>query len=275
MLDMFKNVAVAMTLYNPLEEDIQNLINYAAEFKGIYVYANSSIKEFRKKLTVSNIKVIGKGDNDGLAIACHALCTAAQKDGYKYVLLLDQDSRIGFKDINLLYENLYLNNDNVVMTCPQIVLNNKKPQSGSDAEFVPWCITSGSLLDLRYYGDDICFDEKYFIDRLDLDFCRQITEKGYKIFRINEALLYQDLGQTIIKRNKAVYVHAPLRHYYISRNRLYYNKKYHISGMITLAQFFRHIFMIIFDEDRKIEKLKMVFNGIADYKNNKFGKREF
>ena len=45
MLDMFKNVAVAMTLYNPLEEDIQNLINYAAVFMFMQIH---QLKSFGK-----------------------------------------------------------------------------------------------------------------------------------------------------------------------------------------------------------------------------------
>lgn len=66
------------------------------------------------------------------------------------------------------------------------------------------------------------------------------NKKWKKICRINNAILNQQLGNNF-KNGYAT--HSGIRHYYISRNRLYYNQKYKISNLISVLQFTKHFFM--------------------------------
>ena len=112
------------------------------------------------------------------------------------------------------------------------------------------------------------FDDNYFIDRVDKDFCYQINKNNKKICQVNDALLYQQLGEI---SSNGYSTHQPFRHYYIARNRAYFNKKYKKSNFLTIFQSIRHIGIIIKNEPEKMKKIKMVFKGISDYKKGKMG----
>ena len=125
------------------------------------------------------------------------------------------------------------------------------------------------MINLHNYNVRYRFDDNYFIDALDKDLCKQIINSNGVIKRINLAKLYQNLGEISVYGRME---HKPFRHYYISRNRLYYNKKYHVNNLISFLQIIRHILLVFLNESDKLEKLKMIFLGISDYKDNKMGK---
>lgn len=268
-----KNIACGLTLYNPSAADIENVLHYAKWFDKVYVYDNTEDNYDDKKLKNSNkIFFVAQGKNNGLGIACDELCQYAKNDGYEFIILFDQDSRMDFNSLTALTENIGLNLQ-VAIYCPQIVYQKGSKNNSHDMKTVEWCITSGSCVRLEQYGLKYKFDVNYFIDRLDLDFCRQITESGYIICQNNEAVLYQQLGDELHKIGYMQYsTHGSIRHYYLARNRLYYNHKFGIVGY-SFPQTIKHILMILFYEKKKVEKVTMVYRGVRDYRMHRMGKR--
>ena len=261
-------ICAGISFYYPTEEDKENVGFYSNFFEKIYVYDNTPGESSR--FDNLKVEVISSGSNDGLGVACAGLCETAKAGGFDYMMLLDQDSRISVESLESLCTFIDKHTNLAVVYCPYVAFNGEKEIScEKEYEFVDWCITSGSVIDLNFYGTKYEFDEKYFIDRLDRDLCEQIARSGGKICRVNTAVLHQQLGET---GENGYPTHKPFRHYYIARNRLYYNEKFGVSKLVSLSQTIKHIFSIVTEEPEKVIKVKMVFKGISDCKKGKMGR---
>lgn len=276
MLIQKKNmVACGLTLYLPEIEDIQNVLNLAEHFVRVYVYDNSDTpyddSQLKKK---ENVVIISQGYNDGLGVACDSLCLAAKKDGVDYIVLFDQDSRMDSEAIQELLSDIGTDSQ-VALYCPQVVLQGESAKHLVERENITWCITAGTCVRLDLYGTIYQFDQNYFIDRLDLDFCRQVTTQGYKIRRMNTAIMSQQLGNDLHQFGNIKYsTPSGVRHYYLARNRLYFNHKFGILGC-SFPQTLKQILMIFLFEQKKKEKICMTFRGICDYRKHKMGKCDY
>jgi rhamnosyltransferase len=144
----------------------------------------------------------------------------------------------------------------------------------AEREEIEWAISSGSFINLSIYQRTHGFDENYYIDRLDYDYCVEIRQKGFKIVRINSAHLYQSLGEVV---NSKISQHSPIRHYYMARNRFYfYYKKIKMSSLrrITLLTGLtvKHLLQILKNEELKLLKARMIIKGVCDFYQGKMGK---
>lgn len=261
-------ISAGVTLFNPTRIEINNVIKYAEIFDKVYVYDNSVEDYDRSSLDRSSIEIISQGSNDGVGKACRVMSERAKQDRFDFIMLFDQDSKIDHDNIMRIIEFIVKQEVEAMVYCPQIVFNERTNIIKGGYKFVDWCITSGTVVKLEDYGKKIMFDDNYFIDRVDKDFCYQIIKNNKKICQVNDALLYQQLGET---SDKGCSIHQPFRHYYIARNRAYFNKKYGKSNFLTIVQSFRHIYIIIKNEPEKLRKIKMVFKGISDFKKGKMG----
>lgn len=266
-------ICCGIVLYNPNFEDIDNVNYYSELFKQVIVFNNSDNNtiSFEK----NNIITIHKYENLGLSIALDELCQCAKKYNYDFIMLFDQDSRMDKIDIMNMIDYINENDhSDVAIFCPKIQYEHikSKQRRVQGVTEVDWCITSGSILRVSIYGKNASFDRNYFIDRLDKDYCRQIRNVGLRIVQCDFSLLKQSLGDMITIGNLNLSNHTPIRHYYISRNRLYYNRKFGISKSICILQILRHFSIILFFESDKKKKTGYFIRGLIDYKRNKFGK---
>ena len=257
-----------ITLFNPTLKEIDNVIMYTNIFERVYVYDNSLEEYDRGCLYRSGIEIISLGSNDGVGKACRMMTEQAQRDHYDYIMLFDQDSEIDSENVMRIIEFIKRQEVDAMLFCPQIIFNKKNKVIKREYEFVDWCITSGTVIKLEDYGANIKFDDKYFIDRVDKDLSYQVLKNNKKICQINDAILYQQLGETSVNGYST---HLPFRHYYISRNRLYFNKKFGKSIVLSVLQTLKHICIVIKYEPEKLKKIKMIFKGIADYRKGKMG----
>lgn len=107
------------------------------------------------------------------------------------------------------------------------------------------------------------FDEFFFIDFVDNEYCKRLVLNGYKILRCNNIIINQEFGKIQLKlpyrvkfytrlssilynKNVAKLSYkkevSPLRVYYVHRNLLYLNKKYKNFGGIGYENFYCHSF---------------------------------
>lgn len=266
-LDTYRYSA-GVTLFNPTIDEIDNIISYTKIFEKVYVYDNSIEEYDRSVLYRSSVEIISQGSNDGVGKACRVMTEQAKMDQFDFIMLFDQDSRIDRDSIGKIVEFIEKREVEAMVYCPQIVFNEKMDIIQGGYKFVDWCITSGTVIRLKDYGKYITFDDNYFIDRVDKDFCYQILLNNKRMCQVNDSLLYQQLGET---SDNGYSSHLPFRHYYIARNRAYFNKKFGKSILTTLFQTIKHLYAIIRYEPEKMRKIMMVFRGISDYKKGKMG----
>lgn len=269
-----------ITLYNPNDSEIRNIYKYMDTFEYIYVYDNTEKSNLKMKFKEDKFVYISSGSNDGLSIAYNNICTRAIQDGHKYIMLLDQDSIVEPIYINKMINAICRNSlENIAVYGMDIIYNHKnkceKNENSGSLRYVEWTISSGSIIDLSLFYKIGMFDENYFIDRVDFDYCISARKLGYKIAIVDGCYLKQKLGEVKKILGKKFSTHSPIRHYYSFRNRLYYyliKNKFSIKNLvITIITSFRAILYIVFIEDKKKEKLKMILKAINDFKNNNMG----
>ena len=279
-----KKICGAITLYNPTKEELDNLSLYIKFFDSLFICNNTDDSSQNNSLDYlnecENVYIISSGTNQGLSISLNLLCDAAIFQEYDYICLLDQDSTFNLNNLNKMISFINdFKSEKVAIFSPFIEYDHKIYPSNESNEFdeVDWAITSGTFVNLKYFACDKRFDENYFIDRIEFDYCQRILKDGYKIIRYNRSKIAQSLGYPSKFLFFNYYQHSPLRNYYICRNRIYfYTKKSNLSYRVFIPKLLlastRQVMRILFLEDRKLEKLKYILKGVIDSYNGKYGK---
>lgn len=283
-----KQIVGGIVTFMPDSDIISKIQLYSQIFKKIYIYDNTpNGMDFNLEDKISNIAsnvvIYSNKKNDGLSKAYNYLINKT-KNEYDYLCTLDQDS-IFLKEDFFKMEKL-LNDKNFKETAvigPKVIYNissqNKKIQKN---KFIikskKYVISSGSFINLRILKNNfqLCFDENYFIDRVDTDFCTKCLRQGYKVIEVENVFLYQTLGEENKANHK--FQHSYIRHYYMFRNRFYYNQKYYpFMKAIFLddIQSLKQCIKIILFEDDKTKKLYQLFMGYKDYKSGNMGKGRY
>ncbi len=284
MKSRHSDIAGLVVLYNPEQNVIANIQSYISQLSKLYVVDNSEVCNNKIIETIkafNNSKYIFHGENLGIAKALNIGAEEAIKDGFKFLFTFDQDSKAtaGMIEtmISFLAENDY---SSIGILSPfQDNKGYKKPPSKKITK-VSNIATSGNLLNLNSYKQVGRFIDELFIDYVDIEYCLRLNDRGYKVIRLNEAILKHNLG-TIVKRRflfrkVAVTNHSPLRLYYRTRNRFYVLRKYKYKFPLFSTYNFLRLFMetlkIVCFESKRKEKMRMMIKGFSHYKMNKFGK---
>lgn len=267
--------SAGFTLFYPSKEEIEVVLNYSKIFDKIYIFDNTDKFEKQQinELEFKNndkIKYLSTGQNLGLSVALNQICKISYNDGFEYVCLFDQDSYISNDDLKKIFNIVANNNDEFVgIFCPEIIYDDNIKNANTENSIVEinWSITSGSFINLKIFDITSGFDEKYFIDRLDFDYCFYLRERNYKIIQIKNTFLYQQLGEKRIVFGMNISEHNAIRHYYVFRNRLYFylSKQFsffNVFKVIILS--IKHFFTILLESNSK-RKIKILWKSISDY----------
>lgn len=291
---MIKNsVCCVIVTYNIGERFYSCYNAIAKQVEKVIIVDNRSNQE-----TISIIKKLSENQNTisifnkenlGIASALNIGIKRALDEGFQWILTMDNDSIATndmIKDMLEHYSN-FNKEDKVVGIFPTYIdlgYNNQNSEEddirSNEYKFVNAEITSGNLLKSDIFKKVGFFDEKLFIDMVDYEFCFRIRSNGYKLVKVGSAILYHNLGNTKVKTilGKKIYCthHNFVRRYYITRNRFYTWNKYKEFNFYEIKKdkkaFLKELLKIIVLEDQKVKKIKMIFKGFKDYKNNIYGK---
>ena len=279
------NFCCGITLFNPNISEIENLKKISSLFDRVIVYDNSKFKskeKFKSNFLDNTDKFIyiSHNKNNGLSRAYNEIFYTAHKLNYDFICILDQDSILlkdnFFEIISFIDKN---HSNKTAIYAPKMIhqgSSKKHRVTINKMKNINWCISSGSIFNLKSFLEIKKFDENYFIDRLDLDYCKRVIQKGYYIKLLYGYNLYQKLGTKRKLFGINYYEHNPMRHYYIYRNRLYYYHKFYEKRLLMkfkllLLNFF-HLIRILFIELDKVKKLNYIKKARNDFKTKKFGR---
>gem|GEM_PF-648626 len=251
---------------------------------------------------------VNNDSNLGIAVALNQLITAADKDGYEWILTLDQDSVCDEKLAQKLYEASQ-NYENTAMVSPRVMErgtlwedgkktgNTKRggnteqgstkrggnteqgntpntPKQGNtpDIEDMTFCITSGTLTNIKAVKSVGGFEERLFIDEVDRDICIRLRYQGYRLLRANTAELNHQFGLELVHRKLFFKTYSyrnysPFRVYYQVRNLVYMVRKYGSDyktypAWRLIRPLFTFFVKFIFEPER-FARLKAFFKGYA------------
>lgn len=268
---------LGVTLYNPKAEELERISGYLPYFDKVIVYDNSLSGRARGEwLADERMEYVFAGRNDGISAAVNYMIRRCSEEGLECLCTLDQDSVFEARSIRIMKRVIERKEySDTAIFAPRVIEGRGTPllrEPGTRE--TRWAITSGSFLNIRLINRyHLRYDEKLFIDRCDRDFCEQARRAGLRIVVVEAAVLTQRLGE----RNRFGYPeHGVLRHYYIFRNRFYYNRKYYHGAerfFLNLAQTGKQIWLIVFCEGNKTRKLRQLGRAFRDYREGNMGRR--
>lgn len=290
---MCKVVAIIIS-YNPDNNLLDSVNLLENQVEKIIIVDNGSKKEKVKEINLirdinkEKIEVIFNEENLGIATALNIGVKEGLRQGYNWILTMDQDSKCSKDMVEKMFE-VYNGIEekerrDILSIFPNFVderIQSIEENSDMDAyEYVDADITSGNLLKAEVFDKVGFFDDSLFIDLVDIDFCMRLNEKNIKMIKVRDAILYHSLGES--QSVKSIFGkfntsnHSALRRYYMTRNRFYTWEKYKDLNSFTLNRdkslFKKEFIKIVLGEKDKINKIKMVFKGYKDYKKGIRGK---
>lgn len=272
-------ILAGIVLYNPDIERLKLNIQSCIEQVDKIILVDNGSQNFEKiELyfgAVGKIDIVRNSSNLGIAKALNQILETAINLNFDWFLTLDQDSVM---DKNCVIEmNKVLECESIGIVCPQYRdVNLNIQESGCITDIFNIInnpcevIQSGSLIKTCAAVAVGRFDEKLFIDYVDIDFNERIIRSGYKIMRVNSAVLFHELGKAEYRFFFGIKIfvdnHNAFRRYYITRNRLYIKRKYYgeFAYLRELAHLLLTVAKITLYEDDKGKKLSAIKRGVED-----------
>jgi rhamnosyltransferase len=228
-------------------------------------------------------------ENSGIAVSLNIGVSIARNTGYKWILMLDDDSLIlpNMVERLLRYSSQIHGKKPIALTGMSYV-HSVNELSGNNylGNLATWSekrgiITSGSLFSIETYDKVGPFRDEFFIDSVDYDFCLRARRKGYGIIKFNEIGFVHSLGRISFHgfacRPIKTYNYSNIRLYYLFRNTTVLAKENLIYDTpYFLAVFFgqlKTLFKVLFLEEQKITKFRYSLIGLCDGLRNQMGKK--
>ena len=160
---MKMKLAGAVILYNPPENIIENILTYINDIEKLYIFDNSH----QKKIIIPD-KILNKseyfhsGNNEGIARRLNQAMANAKKDGYDYLLTMDQDSSFKKGELEIYKQLINEENDKPLISMYGVryfELNKFNVETKINNQIL---ITSGSIINisiaLKLKGFDVAFN---------------------------------------------------------------------------------------------------------------------
>jgi len=273
---MNEKTAGVVILYNPEDNVIENISSYADQVDFLFIIDNS---EKRKNFTnnylkeIKNVEYVYNNINLGVAASLNIASKKAMGKGCSYLLTMDQDSKAPDNLVGSLLNCVAeVKRPGIISPLHSNIYGTQKNASGSKFSKVESVMTSGNLISLEAYKTVGGFDEDYFIDYVDIEYCLRLKLNDYGVYCINNVLLQHREGniseKTFLFRKVYPTNNTPTRWYYKTRNLLYLSFKYRKIFPVLIKKeiliYFKNILKIVLFEKQKLTKIKMIINGVRD-----------
>lgn len=281
------SLAATIILYHPSTSIISNINSYINNINFLYIIDNSEQKDDEllnqiKGLSPKCQLLINPG-NYGVAKALNQAVDLAIKDGFEWLLTMDQDSM--FHD-DCYFKAFKENNekDDVAIFIPQIIFNESEIEPDKEIVCKAYddaIMTSGSILNIKTCLSLGGFETKLFIDEVDTDYYFKVLKHKSKIIIIEGTYLIHALGKERIihlpfHKTIRIFEHQPFRHYYITRNYFYLVSK-HLRALPHLVlKRGRKVFLVklmhaVLFHPKRFAVIGYTFKGFFDFVFNRYG----
>lgn len=229
-------------LYKPSDAVADYIATYAPFVDFLYIINNSNtdlqdlVTLINQKTSNTKIEFINSKENAGIATSLNVACKLAVKNGYDWILTMDQDSYF----VNATFFDqarplLPEQNIGIIAASYYGKIPFKNDYSANFNQLLI-ALTSGNLVNLSAWGKIHGFDEKLFIDEVDNDFCLRLKQRQLLVLGSKQIFLQHSLGlefsirPLFTKKSRQIGIHAPFRMYFTVRNGLYVSFKYFLES---------------------------------------------
>lgn len=284
-MKMMKNqVCAVFVAYNPSDNIISNVVALITQVEEIVIVDNASCAKSKEYLdylyNTYKVNVIRNNENLGIATALNIGVKYAINAGYFWIATFDQDSLAppNFIDTMLnAYESCEYK-DQVAIVAPtylnqatgKVFAYRKNRNEGKLFGDVQATITSGNLVKSDIFLNVGFFDEGFFIDYVDYEFCLRCRKNKLKIIEVYDLILIHNLGSSSLHNLLLIQFtatnHSPLRRYYKYRNMMIVYRYYLLFDFVWVLSDIKYFIVepikILLFEKEKMSKIYYVFKGI-------------
>ncbi len=279
------DILAVVILYHPARGLDQRVASYIDHVSKLVVIDNSEppVQWIEQELSpwIHKIKFVVNSSNKGIGEPLNLAASMAQRDGFDWILTMDQDGRFQDGSMQELTSVAFQADPNVALVAPFHFTPKASPPVFTErTRKIKITMTSGNLLRTSAWSAAGPFDEKLFIDSVDHEYYLRLRKNGATIIRANKAILLHPLGE--IHYAKFLFLklkttnHSALRRYYITRNRLYVSFRYFFSDFWFFyresRELIKSFFVVLLLDNDKRKKLKMMLKGVAHFLKGKYGK---
>jgi rhamnosyltransferase len=240
------------------------------------------------------LKLILSSANFGIAWALNQGVKYAKEKNCDWLLTLDQDSELAPDTVkNMMAAYGALSDEekekSSVLGCKYV---ERQIQCQGDASIgininpcVPLTlfkennlmVTSGNFVKMSLFEKVGLFEEKLFIDYVDIEFYYRVLKAGFKNLEVQNVFILHEFGKSERKFGFHITNQPPFRRYYIARNCVYFFKEFiFIFPYRALRVLFGGTLggaaKILLFEKEKLQKYKYILRGIKDALLNRYGK---
>jgi len=220
-----QDVLAVVVSYNGLQKTRQTVEALRGQVGHIHIVDNGSnaeslgvLEELERE---PGIGVERLGENRGIGYALNRGVGRAREMGCTWLLTMDQDSVVDGSMVEAYRRALEQDQGMVCLTPRLIARSRNKDTLGG---VISYAITSGNLVRVSVFDQIGLYDEGFFVDCIDFDFCLRLRRAGYSIYRVPGALMEHQLGDSVdLPKGVQKYYarHSPVRRYYMYRNFMY------------------------------------------------------
>lgn len=274
---------VIIVTYEPELNNLKRLTHCVQNAGFLPIIVDNSEKHPVEKVQMAaSTQMISMHGNAGIAAAQNAGVRLAQKLGAEIIGFFDQDSHADENLLNKLEKALHslgecvvsplaLEKDSLNEYPVQIlgrlgypkdvfVKGKKVPQK------VDLVISSGMMTTAEVFEKVGVYDEDFFIDFVDVEWCLRCKKAEIPVYVIPDAVLMHKIGnENVSVGEMSIVVHSAVRTYYKVRNAflLLYKKAGVIFTMRQILPALLHNFLLIFSVEEKRKYLKYYFMGVV------------
>jgi rhamnosyltransferase len=286
-----QSICAVIVTYHPTSKNIEQMSSVLAQVQALVVVDNGSspdeVQTLRTASRSFGFHLIENGDNLGIAEALNHGVRWAKSEGFPWVILFDQDSRITAGFVNQMFAawDVHPQRERVGSIHPRYAdpetqLEAAVPRASDGSPVRP--MTSGALMPVWIFDRIGWFASEYFIDLVDWEYCFRIRAAGFLVADAKQAMLLHapgnPAGTTILGHTFHPSHHSAIRHYYISRNCIVFYRKYFFAFprwiLNTVGRQLHDTLVCLIAEENRARKFRNVLLGTWDGLTGRMGKRE-
>lgn len=297
----YNEVCGIIVTYNPNRTNLEVIRNNCSALYSTIIFDNSTEKCNRDRIdeTIREIReldnekgkitLIRQGQNIGLSRAYNKSVRLAERMGFRFVLILDQDSLITRDDLKSLIRDynellkkgihvgaISMHNVQDYYTPLSFLFNGKFLWNGfyysENIQEERHLINSGMLVSIQNFNLVNGYDESFFVDNSDLEFTLRIRGKKMRLFESYDAKVtvnYKEVMHNYMIASVAL--RKPEREYFVKDLVRCLPLAYSISKidmLLILLLIVSKILGTLLFKDKKRERFVFIFAGIRDGLHN-------
>ena len=285
-----KSVCAVVVTYHPDAAVLDNLAVIRPQVQGLVVVDNGSSEEKLNRLRLAALEMeftlIENGDNLGIAAGLNIGVKWAQSEDYTWVAMFDQDSTAppAFIDTMRRAYDTNRRGDRAALLVPRYIdsrLGHPLPANYAANGSLQVAMTSGSLMPVAIFSQEGSFEESFFIDGVDYEYCLRLRSRGYSVEECTEAVLLHapaDFTECRLNGSRLFLTsnYSAERRYYRDRNTIWmmrkYCTRYPVFFLSALTSSLKDCLKILLAENDKRRKVFHMALGVRDGLLGRMGK---